>query len=349
MQEIKVSIIMPAYNTEKYLEKALDSIHYALKIGCEAWLIDDGSTDTTLKKLQEFAAQHEHVYVSTQKNAGPANARNFGLKHATGKYIYFMDSDDYVEVSGIARMLVEIEKTNADVVLSGIYEETATAQTEIRYSSCAFHSHEEYLQQAVALWDTHLPYTMGNKLYSADFIKRNNIQFPEQYSFGEDTRFNMQVFALADRICVISESYYHYIRERTDSAMTKYKSNLFETRKAEYEMFWTYFEQQGLLNEKGIEYLNRRHAERLVGCLVNLFLPGAKISFLAKVKRIKEICTNEYTEKSLTSARFHSGKMKLLLWPLKRHLIVLAFLEGAAIAFVRTNLPGIFIKLKASR
>lgn len=340
---------MPAYNTEKYLEKALDSIHNALEIGCEAWLIDDGSTDATLAKLQEFAAQHEHVYVSTQKNAGPANARNFGLEHAAGKYIFFMDSDDYVEVSGIARMLKEIEKTNADVVLSGIYEETVTAQTEIRYPDCVFHSHEEYLQKAVALWDTHLPYTMGNKLYSAEFIKRNHIQFPEQYSFGEDTRFNMQVFALADRICVLSESYYHYIRERADSAMTKYKSNLFETRKAEYEMFWTYFEQQGLLDEKGIEYLNRRHAERLVGCLVNLFLPGAEISFFAKMKKIKEICNDAYTEKSLAGAKFRSAKMRLLLWPVKYHLSMLAFLEGATAAFVRTNLPGIFIKLKATR
>lgn len=349
MNRMKVSIIMPAYNTASYLERALTSLQQSLQDDYEVWMIDDGSTDDTFQILKKFADQKPNIHALTQENSGPAHARNIGLMHANGEYIYFMDSDDYIDPDSIPVLVRSIEQDRADVVVSGIYEETSGMVTEILYSACQFRSRQEYLQQAVALWDTHLLYTMGNKIYRASFLKENDICFPEEYVFGEDTRFNMQVFAAAQRISVLDKSYYHYVRERPGSTTTRYKDNLFEIRNVEYELFWDYFKQQDLMTEEGIEYLSRRHAERLAGCIVNLFLPGNALPPLSKMCEIKKICCADYTRTALKCAKLHSRKMKLILWPIKRRLTGLAFVVGGMIAFVQTQFPGVFIKLKAAR
>ena len=332
---MKVSIIMPAYNTAAYLEQALISLQQSLQEDYEVWLIDDGSVDDTFQLLRKFADQHPNVHALTQKNSGPAHARNVGLTYASGEYIFFMDSDDYIEPSSIDMLVQSIERDQADVVVSGIYEETPDTVTETRYSACRFRSRQEYLQQAVALWDTHLLYTMGNKLYRASFLKEHDICFPEEYVFGEDTRFNMKVFEEAQRISVLDRSYYHYVRERPGSTTTQYKDGLFEIRNAEYELFWDYFKRQDLLTEEGIEYLSRRHAERIAGCVVNLFLPGNVLSTRCKIREIKKICCTDYTGLALEYAKLRSRKMKLVI--------------GAVIAFVQTHLPGLFLRLKAAR
>lgn len=349
MSNVKVSVIIPAYNTAFCMKRALDSIQQLPSTDYEIWVIDDGSVDNTLLLLQQFANQHRNVHVLTQVHSGPAHARNNGLAHANGKYIYFMDSDDYIESGGLEALAAEIKQTQADVVVSGIYEEASGAVTEIQYPACRFQSRQEYLEQAVALWDTHLPYTMGNKIYRASFLKEHRIYFPEEYVFGEDTRFNMQVFALAQRISVVNKSYYHYVRERLGSTTTLYKENLFEMRNVEYEMFWEYFKQQNLLTEEGIEYLSRRHAERLCGCVVNLFLPNNGLSRTFRMQEIQKLCTAEYTQYALEHAKLRSRKMKFILWPVKQRAVGLTYWVGAMIAFVQVKFPGLFIKLKAGR
>lgn len=349
MNTMKVSIIIPAYNTALYLERSLTSLQQSLQDNYEVWLIDDGSEDDTFQRLQQFADGWPNVHALTQKHSGPAAARNVGLMHANGEYVYFMDSDDYIEPDGISTMVRAMKQDDADVVVSGIYEETSGTVTEIQYRACRFQSRQEYLQQAVALWDTHLPYTIGNKIYRASFLKENGIFFPEEYVFGEDTRFNMQVFALAHRISVLDKSYYHYVRERPDSTTTRYKDGLFEIRNGEYELFWDYFNQQDLLTDEGVEYLSRRHAERLAGCVVNLFLPGNALSLRARLREIKRICRADYTAIALSHAKLHSQKMKLILWPVKQRFAGLTFMIGAMIAFVQVHFPGLFIRLKAAR
>lgn len=349
MSEIKVSVIIPAYNTAPYMERALDSIRQLSSLDYEIWFVDDGSTDNTLQLLRQVEAQCRNVYILTQIHSGPARARNNGLAHANGKYIYFMDSDDYIEPGGLEVLAAKIEQTQADVVVSGIYEEAGGAVTEIRYPACRFQSRQEYLEQAVALWDTHLPYTMGNKIYRASFLNEYGIDFPEEYVFGEDTRFNMQVFALAQRISVLDKSFYHYVRERQGSTTTRYKEGLFEIRTAEYEMFWKYFQQQDLLTEDGIEYLSRRHAERLCGCVVNLFLPNNGLSRTFRMQEIQKLCTAEYTRYALKHAKLRSRKMKFILWPVEQRSVCLTYWVGAMIASVQIKFPGLFIKLKAGR
>ena len=110
-----------------------------------------------------------------------------------------------------------------------------------------------------------------------------------------------------------------------------------------------YFKQQNLLTEEGIEYLSRRHSERLSGCVVNLFLPGNGLSMKSRTDEIKRMCDDENTKYALRHAKLRSKKMKIILWPIKQDHAGLTYMIGAVVAFVQIRFPGLFIQLKAKR
>lgn len=114
-EEIKVSIVVPVYNTAKYLEKCLNSICSQTYHNLEIILIDDGSTDQSLNICNSFAEKDSRIHVVHQENKGLSNARNKGMELATGSYISFFDSDDYVEPNMIETMLKVSLFHNADV------------------------------------------------------------------------------------------------------------------------------------------------------------------------------------------------------------------------------------------
>lgn len=107
MAQPKVSIIIPAYNAEAYLPMCLDTIFKQTYPYFEVLAINDGSTDYSLKRLKEYAAQDARLQVFDQAQQGPAAARNVGLDHATGDYITFIDADDYVKENYLERLVTE--------------------------------------------------------------------------------------------------------------------------------------------------------------------------------------------------------------------------------------------------
>ena len=115
-----ISIIIPVYNVEKYLNKCLNSVIEQTYKNIEVILIDDGSTDNSGKICDEYAKNDIRIKIIHQQNGGVSTARNNGLEHATGKYITFVDSDDYIEKEMIETMAKKIMKKNADIVICGV-------------------------------------------------------------------------------------------------------------------------------------------------------------------------------------------------------------------------------------
>ena len=111
-----ISVIVPAYNVEDYLGECLDSIINQTFTDIEIICVNDGSVDSTLDIFNDYASRDERINVISQENKGLSGARNTGLKHAKGKYIYFMDSDDYLEVNALERMYSAAEEKSADIV-----------------------------------------------------------------------------------------------------------------------------------------------------------------------------------------------------------------------------------------
>ena len=116
----KVSVIIPVYNTEKYLRECLESVISQTFTDIEIICVNDGSTDSSLAILEEYASNDKRIKVLKQKNKGAGSARNFGLKYATGEFLSFLDSDDFFENNFIEQMYSKAKETNADLVMCAV-------------------------------------------------------------------------------------------------------------------------------------------------------------------------------------------------------------------------------------
>lgn len=209
-----VSIIIPVYNTSKYLRECVDSVLNQTYSDIEILLLDDGSTDGSADICDEYVKKDGRVKCFHVENGGVSKARNIGLKNAQGDYICFLDSDDYYAKQYVSSMLEMIENQNADVVICNHYD--VNEQGEIMFASDIA---EGYISKELLYQKIFITSEIGgfsfNKIYKADLIK--NIYFNETIHICEDTYFCCQVYEKARQIYVTSEKLYFY-RKHKNSA-----------------------------------------------------------------------------------------------------------------------------------
>ena len=231
-QKITMSVIVPVYNAEKYIKRCLDSIIHQ-NGSYEIVVIDDGSTDSTPKILEEYTKKHSNIKLITQKNKGVSSARNEGLKASTSKYITFVDADDWLEPNAFDIALKALRKDSPDILLTGYYdvydrewvknvrgEDDAKKVPEIRkYSTRSldkllmfspFYSKDAYSDLYYSGTD------IRGKFFLKSFIDSNNISFTEDISCAEDMIFIFQLFLKNAFVSVINTPIYNYYN-RVDS------------------------------------------------------------------------------------------------------------------------------------
>ena len=143
MKEVKVSVVVPVYGTEKYLRKCLDSILNQTLKQLEVIVVDDGSPDDSPVIIDEYVVKDSRVIPIHKKNAGVSAARNDGIAKASGKYVFLCDSDDWMEISALEKMVELAEKTDADVVVADHYSHRDGKQ----FYSKAFDGSNGFVQQ----------------------------------------------------------------------------------------------------------------------------------------------------------------------------------------------------------
>lgn len=210
----RISIIIPVYNTEKYLAKCLDSIIPQLTNDDEIILIDDCSKDNSLAICKEYETKNNNIKVISQKCGGPSKTRNVGIENAEGKYLVFIDSDDYLEKNYISKMLENVEKYDLKVCgYSFVTEETYNVTSKLFDDKG---SREISKSEIIFLYEKELLSLVWNKIYHANIIKENNIRFDESVTKGEDLLFNLDYILHIDTpIYVINEELYYYISKKT--------------------------------------------------------------------------------------------------------------------------------------
>lgn len=207
------SIIVPIYKTEEYLSKCIESILGQMHHDFELLLVDDGSPDHCLDICHKYECQDKRIRVFHKDNGGVSSARNLALEHATGEWVWFVDSDDYVEEYSLAQITTDIEKHPATLYVfncRGVREE-----------------YEGPLE--TFLHKYYFTYILGfgpwNKLYRRNLIQEHHLHFDTQETVGEDLLFNMQYYQRmliggGLRVFFIGRNYYHYV-DRPSSAMNK--------------------------------------------------------------------------------------------------------------------------------
>ncbi len=203
-----VSVIVPVYNVEDYLEKCLDSLGKQTLEDIEIIVVDDGSTDGSSSIIDKEASIYPNITALHVPNGGVSKARNIGLEKAGGRYIGFVDSDDYVDSTMFEKMLKRIEETGADIVQCWTCEGGRSA-----FPIYTITGKNELI---TANMDKVVSSNVWNKLYSRSLI--GDIRFVDDLRFGEDFAFNAAVLTKASKVSFVPEILYYYIsRESSET------------------------------------------------------------------------------------------------------------------------------------
>ncbi|MCD7873332.1 MAG: glycosyltransferase [Clostridiales bacterium] len=210
-----VSIIVPVYNTEKYLNESITGLINQTYKNIEIICVDDGSTDNSLEILKKFQEDDKRLKILTSENKGAGAARNLGIDNASGKYIYFFDSDDIAALNLIEKSLLRANETSADMVAFNGYT-FSNGDIENKIPKRGYNknivkdkyqvfSYQDYPESILSIVNV-VPW---NKLIRAEFIRKNNIRF-EEISSSNDITFSALCSAYAKKIAVIDEPFIYY-------------------------------------------------------------------------------------------------------------------------------------------
>ena len=213
MLMVEISVIIPVYNCEEFLEDSVGGILKQTFTDIEVICVDDGSTDSSLEKLNEYAQSDSRVKVFSQENQGGGPARNFGLTKATGKYLYFMDADDMIYPEALEACYKLCEDNNLDFMLFkaisyfddiDLYEEHEYFTMSILYDCVG---DEVFSFEDVGDLIFNFSVTPWGKLYNREFVMKSGAQFAPQLSF-HDNMFFFEMLFNSKRIMFLNETYY---------------------------------------------------------------------------------------------------------------------------------------------
>ncbi len=218
----KISVIVPVYNVEKYLKECLDSIINQTLSDIEIICVNDGSTDNSLKILEEYALKDKRIKIINKENGGLSSARNAGLDIAKGEYILFVDSDDYID-SDLAEELINcIEKNSVDVAVYGIQNEAVDEESKVIAKKDQM-NYEKYFKKENGIYPVPLELNSDvvtcavNKLYKKEIIDKYKLRFLEGV-IQEDSDWLWTYFLHCKNYYYLNKNKYHYIR-RSSSIM----------------------------------------------------------------------------------------------------------------------------------
>ena len=233
---MKVSVIIPVYNAERYLRKCLDSVLNQTLRDIEIICVDDSSTDDSLKILNEYAVRDSRVRVITQENGGAGKARNTGMDAASGEFLSFLDADDFFETSMLEEAWKKAVSDWDDLVVFGsdqYFEEVSEGEKKkgsfvrknwvIRLSEIPPFQPFNFRQMTDNVFKVFVGWAW-DKLFRTSFVKKHGLRFQEQRS-SNDMLFVFSAIVLAERISVLPDVYAHQRRDAADSvSKTREKS-----------------------------------------------------------------------------------------------------------------------------
>ena len=221
-----ISVIIPVYNTEKYLEACVNSVLRQENVSLEIILIDDGSTDSSASICDNYANMHDNILVVHIKNSGPATAKNVGLKLAKGDYVSFTDSDDELEPTMFYEMISAGKKNCSEIICCNFKE--VDNHGNISHTVCSGKIHVYDKDEALRhILSKDLIYTGSvTKIFRRELLTQNNITHNNGFKTDEDFIMNIKAFAKCSHCTVVDKCFY-IINFREDSlSHSYYKENI---------------------------------------------------------------------------------------------------------------------------
>lgn len=227
-----VSIIVPLYQCQLFLDRCICSITGQTLSEIEIILVDDGSTDESGKIADEYARLDSRVMAIHQLNHGPSHARNCGIKRSNGKYVGFVDSDDFAEPTMFKELYNIAVSHDADIAICNYSEHTSDGSSSRVIDHGLTNSAAYDRNGIVRIIIPRLAsstnfglFSLWNKIYRTRWLLEHNILLDEALRFGEDFRFNVESVCLAEKVATIDRPLYHYVQQSASSLMHVYREN----------------------------------------------------------------------------------------------------------------------------
>lgn len=300
-----VSIIIPVYNCEAYIDRCICSVLAQTYHQIELILIDDGSKDNSGAICDAWAAKDSRVKVLHQENAGVSAARNAGLDAATGEYIGFVDADDWVEPQMVEQLLEAARSSDADMVLfDPVVHVEATGQTHV--DSMLF------FPQSIALSKDQITPeklrfiagTIWRFLYKKELLQIHKLRFDTRLPLSEDRLFNICALGCSKKVYYLRVPFYHYWINAA-SATSKYRP----------DMLQIVLDTQALTEEALLRYWGREYipiyekvnvVDGAVLCVNNAFSPQIRLPFASRYRQVRQVLHNERIQSAMQTHKIKS-------------------------------------------
>ena len=354
-KEILFSVIMPVYNVEKHLKKAIDSILVQTYQNFEIILVDDASPDGSPKICDEYAGKYANIKcVHHEKNQGLSGARNTGLKYVSGEYVTFMDSDDYVDNDLLEKVKASLDENPADCVVFGIREEYFNKEDklskvyELTYGEeKRISSQEETRAEVIKLEEkTFLGYAW-NKFYKTECIIRKNLAF-ERVTLIEDIVFNIHFFEDISTLNILNIAPYHYMKRIDGSLTNKFVEDYYILHRRRVESMLTLYKGWNMCTDKIRRTLGNIYARYIFSALQRNCDGRSQMNGKARKKFLRSVF-DDGLFKELSPFITAGGYAGILYRGLKKQRIGFCLLSARIIYIIKEKMPIVFAALKHRR
>ncbi len=281
---IKLSFIVPIYNAEPYLERCIQTLYMQdlSEDDFEIIMVNDGSTDNSFDIAQKIANKHKNIKVFTQENQGSSVARNVALDNATGKFVSFVDSDDYLIPYTLKNVIEIAEKEQTEICsfkLMMQYSSYDKIGSDQKISKMSVMSGEDAIKQGIKFW------SVCCSIFSLEFLNRHNLRFKKGI-ISQDSEFNMRAYPSAERVIFTDFTCYYYYNNTISTTQSK---DINKVLKKLYSLVYIATSTKKVASILESTFLKKNYIYRSNSIIIGLLIVLVRNSYSISTEKRKEI------------------------------------------------------------
>lgn len=345
-----LSIIMPVYNAEKYIDHAVGSVLQQTYKNFELILVDDCSTDQSSEKCDHWGQKEERIKVfHLPKNGGAGEARNYGIEKAEGTYLTFLDADDRIDADLYERVTNTAEEKGYDVVIWGLTEqyynakEEKVAENKLFMPDVSYDRKEDLRKAVIDLEDKTLFGYQWNHLYKREIVMNHHIRFRPVHLY-EDYFFNLSYIEYASSMAVVSCTGYYYNKRMNQSLTKQFVSDYFKLSRKRVVSMVDAYRRWGLYDAKIQNRSGQRYLRYTLSALMRNNEKEAGMSLADRKRWIKRLFQDEFYYDVVRKCVPESSYLKILQKMINRKSVAGCLLMGKMLYILRRRFPQIYNK-----
>lgn len=350
-----ISVVMPIYNVEKHLRQAIDSVLTQSFQNFELILVDDCSPDKCSDICDEYVLKFENVsVVHHEMNKGLSEARNTGMSIAKGRYIWFMDSDDYVDLNLFQQIYDSVQKNPAEVIVFGLIEEYFDQDNVLHHTQkiCPKERYlvnkEEVRSEIIDLEMQTLYGYAWNKFYLLEYLKKINLRF-EKVTLIEDILFNVKYCMDIDKMNILSITPYHYNKRMDNSLTAKFVPTYYELHRERISLVYNQYLKWELCDNTIKMKLATLYTRYIFSALQRNCDKRSEMNHKQRKAWVKRVFDEKMFNEIIPFGIPDSTVLKIMIYNLKHKNAFICLGLGRVIYVVKNKLPMIFSKVKQKR